>query len=182
MCDATPSYCNTLQHTATHCNTLQHTATHCNTLQHTATHCNTLQHTATHRMNKSCDTTLSYVCLDSFVCVVHMCHSYVLHDSFMRVPRTIHMHANISDESARICSARAKDIRQHTAAHCNTLQFALQCSVHSTNPKVGVSFTCVTAGATCRCITCRCITCRCIGSALYTNSKAVSSVCRVLVT
>jgi len=42
-----PSWCNTLQHTATHCNTLQLTAIHWTpsyALHHIATHCNSLQH------------------------------------------------------------------------------------------------------------------------------------------
>jgi len=85
-----------MQHTATHCNTLHHTASHCITLHHTATPRNTLQHScfsqtwtpslrswisATRWMtssnfsfacfkkqSRSCETTLSYLWHDSFMC------------------------------------------------------------------------------------------------------------------
>jgi len=81
----TAAHCDTLQHIATHMlriHTYDMTRTHCNTLQHTATHmlrihiydmtrthCNILWHTATH-------------------CNTHVTHSYIWHDSFIRIPCT----------------------------------------------------------------------------------------------
>jgi len=125
-----PTYCSTLQYTATHGNIIVHShvwhdrrvpATLCNTLPHTAMHCNKLQRTATrcnalHHMNTFiCETSFSLVWHDRRISASHTLQHTATHCNTLQHTAT---HCNTLQHTATHCNTL-----QHTATHCNALQY-----------------------------------------------------------
>ena len=156
----TATCCNTLQHTATHCNTLHHTAAHCSTVAEESsnsmrarpTHCAMLQHAATSlqpswgivRLYTRTTNIPQYTATHCNTLQYH-CNTAEEFSDYMRarLPASLqgfNQKIQLKErgqafnvwfrDTLGISQSCPCNTLQHTATHCNTLQYTEHTATH----------------------------------------------------